>query len=276
MKNYIFLLSLILLFNQAKSQYYYRDILNTGQLQKDILLMKEKNIREVSIKSFDSDGTPSEGFFCEKKISKDFRRTELFTRSDISSASLLTSLFDGQGRIVQITDSSKISVSYTHYNYNSLGKISSILTEVVSSDDDFHSEMKEEHIYFYDDNGYPTEMKRVKNGKDTILILFKTDDKGKVTIEKNSQTGSKYYYYYNDRQLLSDVVLSNEYKDKLVPQYSFEYNSNGQVTQMSNSAEGGGTYNVWKYKYDDGLRSAEKCYAKGRTLLGSVEYNYNP
>lgn len=276
MKKSLILILLVAFFLQGKSQYYYRDILNSQQLQKDIVQLKERKIREVSIKSFDSDGTPSEGFFCEKKISKDFTRTELFTRSDISSASLLTSTFDDQGRILQINDSSKISVSYTRYQYNDQGKVSHILSTVISSDDDFHSEMKEEHVYFYDEKGYPIEMKRVKNGKDTSLILFRTDEQGNVTIEKNTKTGSKYYYYYNNRHLLSDVVLANEYKNNLTPQYSFEYNSNGQITQMSTSAEGGGTYNVWKYKYDDGLRTAEKCYAKGKQLLGSVEYDYNP
>jgi len=274
MKNLLFTLFAVLLLGQARSQYYYHDIINNEQLQKDILSLKDQKIRKVSIMSFEADGSPSEGFFCEKKISKDYGKTELFTRSDISKASMLTSYFDNMGRVIKITDSSNLSVAYTDYLYNASGKVINIISRVISSDDDFHSEMKEEHLYFYDDQGNPSEMKKVKNGKDTTLILFKTDENGNIAIEKDTRTGSKYYYYYNDRHLLTDVVLSNEYKEKLTPQYSFDYNNQGRLTTMRTNSEGGGHYYVWKYAYEDGLRSIEKCYSKGQYLLGSVEYSY--
>lgn len=274
MKSFILVVISITFIGQARSQYYYRDIINISQLQKDILLMKEKKVKLVSIKSFEADGSPSEGFFCEKRISENFTKTELFTRSDLQKASLLTSYFDKDGRVVKISDSSSISVAHTIYSYDAQGRVSHIMSAVISSDDDFHSELKEEHIYIYDEQGNPLEMKRVKNGSDTTLILFKLDDNGNVTIEKITKTGSKYYYYYNNQHLLTDIVLASEYKDKLTPQYAFDYNSEGQLVQMSTNSEGGGHYYIWRYRYDDGLRSIEKCYSKGQFLVGSVEYNY--
>jgi hypothetical protein len=271
-------LNLIILFislaARSQSQYYYKDILNAEQLQKDLKTLKENKVRSISIKSFENDGSPSEGFFCEKNISKDFSRTELFTRSDISAASLLTSFFDKSGRITGTVDSSKLATTKTYYEYNAAGKISKIRSEVRSSDDDFTSEIVEERLYSYDDSGKPAEMKKVKNRKDTLIILFKSDEHGNLAIEKDTKTGSKYYYYYNDQNQLTDIVFTQEFRDKLTPQYSFEYNSAGLVSQMSTSAEGGGDYMVWKYRYDNGLRTSEKCFLKGRQLLGSVEYEY--
>lgn len=272
MKKINLILILALLAASSQGQYYYKDILNAEQLQKDMKTLKENKIRSITLNSFESDGSPSEGFFCEKDIAKDYSRTELFTRSDLSAASLLTSYFDKAGRITGTVDSSNLSTTKTFYEYNAANQVTKIRSVVRSSDDDFTSEIVEERIYNYDASGKPTEMKRVKNGGDTLTILFRTDDQGNVVIEKNTRTGNKYYYYYNDENRLIDIVLTQEMRDQ--PQYSFEYNAAGLVTQMSTSAEGGGDYLVWKYRYDNGLRISEKCYVKGTRLLGSVEYEY--
>lgn len=274
MKKINLLLILALLVLSSQGQYYYKDILNAEQLQKDLKTLKENKIRSITINSFENDGSPSEGFFCEKEIAKDYSRTELFTRSDISAASLFTSYFDKSGRITHTVDSSNISIIKTYYEYNPDNQVIKIRSEVRSSDDDFTSEIAEERFYTYDATGKPAEMKKVKNGTDTLTILFKTDEHGNLAIEKDTRTGSKYYYYYNDQNQLTDIVHTQEFRDKLTPQYSFEYNAAGLITQMSTSSEGGGDYMVWKYRYDNGLRISEKCFVRGTQLLGSVEYDY--
>jgi len=274
MKNLAIALILTVTFGHAGAQYYYREIINVDQMKKDLSLLKEKKIRSIVLKSYEQNGEPSKGFFCEKKIAKDYEKTELFTRSNVSAASLLTSYFSADGKILRINDSSKISVTNTSYQYLPNGKISKVVTEIKSSDEDFTTEATEEHLYDYDENGHLYQMRKVKNGRDTVLIFFKTDDRGNVIIEKDSKTGSKYYYYYNDKHQLIDIALSTEFKIGLNPQFSFDYNFQGALTKMVTTQEGGGSYLTWKYVYDDGLRIAERCYFRGNQLVGSLEYEY--
>src|ERR1700712_4592681 len=84
----------------ADAQYYYKDLVSNKQLLADMAVYRQNKIRTVSLKSFDDDGTESEGFFCEKKISRNYRETSLFTRSDIAAASELDSEFDENGNLL--------------------------------------------------------------------------------------------------------------------------------------------------------------------------------
>lgn len=272
-----FVLSLIFLLPGMclQAQYYYKDIVSSNQLQADMARYKENKVRTINIKSFEDDGSPSEGFFAQKKISKDYSRTELFTRSQISAASLLTSSFNNKGQLLQTHDSSDISVTTNAYQYNSDGKISNIISSIRSRDDDFTSEIHEEHLYSYDEKGRPSKMIRVKNFRDSTIILFATDETGNISIEKDTRSGTKFYYYYDIKNRLTDVVQENDFKIRMHPDYIFEYNNSaGLVSQMTATEEGGNYYYVWKYTYDNGLRVRERCYTKERKLMGTIEYEY--
>jgi hypothetical protein len=255
------------------AQYYYKDIVTNKQATADIAMLKEQKTRFIKVNSFESDGQHSEGFFCEKKITKDYSRVEAMTRSYITGPSLFTSYFD-KGLLYKTVDSSQISVSTSSYEYDEKNNISKITSVIKSSDDDFNNEIKEEHIYTYTENGNPQQMQKVKNGRDTTLILFSLDEKNNVGIEKDTKTGSKYFYYYDSKNRLTDIVHSNDFKQKLLPDYLFEYNNSGQITQMINTEEGGNNYFIWKYLYDNGLRIKEKCYSKQKSLMGTIEYEY--
>lgn len=256
------------------AQFYYRDIISNNQLLTEMSRYKQNKIRTIKIKSIEDDGSESEGFFCEKRLAKDYKKVELFTRSSGSSTSLLTSYFDDKGKLLKTYDSSDISVSTNIYTYNTTGSIKSILSTVKSSDDDFMNEILEEHIYQYNEKNIPEKMIRVKNRLDSTTILFGTDEHGNISIEKDTKNASKYYYYYDAKNRLTDVVHSNDFKPKLLPDYLFEYNAADLLTQMTSTEEGGSDYYVWKYTYDNGLRIREKCYSKERKLMGTIEYEY--
>lgn len=256
------------------AQFYYRDIISNSQLLKEMATYRENKVRNVSIKSYEDDGSESDGFFCEKTITKDYKRTELFTRSNVSGASLFTSWFNNKGQLLQTNDSSAISVSVNTYSYDDQNRIKSILSSVKSSDDDFLNEILEEHIYQYNEKGLPEKMIRVKNKYDSTTILFSADEKNNIGIEKDTKSGSKYYYYYDDKNRLTDIVHSYEFKPGLTADYLFEYNNANQVVQMTSTEEGGSDYYVWKYTYSNGLRATEKCFSKERKLMGKIEYEY--
>ena len=268
-------ITLCLLATGSYAQFYYKDILSNRQIITEMKVFKENKIHHIEIKSFEDNGEPSEGFFCERKISKDYRKAELFTRSDISGSSLFISVFNKEGQLIFTSDSSNIAVSHNDYSYDAQGRISNITSTVRSSDDDFMNEIAEEHIYSYNEQNIPIKMIRVKNRQDSIAILFSTDDHGNVSIEKDSKNGSKYYYYYDAKNRLTDIVHTNEYTTNMLPDYMFEYNGAGQLTQMTTIEEGGKNYFIWKYLYENGLRIKEKVYNKEKKLMGSVEYIYD-
>lgn len=258
----------------SNAQFYYRDIISNNQLLKEMESLRNNRIRSVIVKSFEDNGVESEGFFCEKKLSKDYKRSELFTRSDASAPSLFTSYFNDKGRVIQTRDSSNILLTINNYTYDGENRLLSVSSNIKSSDDDFTTEIQEEHIYTYNSKGIPESMVKVKNKFDSTLILFSTDENNNVSIEKDTKSGNKYFYYYDQLNRLTDVVHSNEFKEKLLPDYLFEYNNAGQISQMTATEEGGSYYYTWRYTYDNGLRIREKCYSKDKRLMGTIEYEY--
>ena len=258
----------------SNAQYYYKDILSNQQLVAEMAQLKEQKIRTVSLNSFEDDGNPSEGFFCEKKISKNYSSVETISRSNITGPSSFVSVFNDKGQLLKTTDSSEISTNTSTYTYTNDGKIKSILSVVRSSDDDFKNEITEEHIYEYSDKGLPVKMIKIKNLNDSSVIMFSNDENNNVGIEKNTKTGDTYYYYYDGKKRITDVVRLNQFSQKMLPDYIFEYNNAGLVTQMTTTEEGSSYYYIWRYTYENGLRVKEKCFSKDRKLLGSIEYEY--
>ena len=258
----------------AEAQYYYKDLVSNKQLLAEMAQLKEQKIRTISVKSFEDDGSPSDGFFCEKRISRNYGTVEMLTRSNVTGASDFTSSFNNKGYLTQTYDSSDISSNTTFYEYDENNRIKSISSTVRSNDDDFTNEITEVHLYYYNDKGLPLKMVRVKNNSDSTTILFSLDEKNNVSIEKNTRSGDTYYYYYDARNRLTDVVRLNPYNQKMLPDYIFEYNNAGLIAQMTTTEEGGSYYFIWKYTYDNGLRIREKCFSKERRLMGTIEYEY--
>ncbi|MEP7142489.1 MAG: hypothetical protein ABI707_06450 [Ferruginibacter sp.] len=260
-----------------KAQYYYKDIISNKQVFAERAALKEQKIRNIMVHSFEGNGETSPGFFCEKKISKDYRRIETYTKSNITGKALLSAYYNERDQLIQTTDSSDLSITTSLYQYDHNGNITGIISNSHSNDDDFATRLVEEHQYTYDEKGRPVKMLRTRNQKDSAIIIFTSDENGNITDENDmSKNGKHYYYYYNDKNRLTDIVKFNVVKDKLLPDLLFEYNSTGQVTQMVSVEEGPNSdYYTWKYVYNDGLRIIEKCFSKEKTLLGYFEYEYN-
>ena len=271
----VFASAVIFVFSfSAGAQYYYKDILSNNQLIAEMAQLREQKIKSISLKSFEDDGSPSEGFFCEKKINRNYTAVETLTKSNVTGASEFTSTFNDKALLLQTLDSSDISSSTSTYTYTGSNKIKSIVSIIRSSDDDFKNEIKEEHIYEYNDKDLPVKMMRIKNNTDSTSFVFSTDDNNNVSIEKNTKTGDTYYYYYDNKNRITDVVRMNQFNQKMLPDYIFEYNNAGLIAQMTTTEEGGSYYFIWRYTYDNGLRIREKCYSKEKRLMGTIEYEY--
>jgi hypothetical protein len=269
---FVFALISVATFN-AKAQYYYKDIISNNQLIAEMAQLREQKIQSINLKSFEDDGSPSEGFFCEKKINRNYTAVETLTKSNVTGASEFTSAFNDKGLLLQTLDSSDISSSTSTYTYTGSNKIKSIVSIIRSSDDDFKNEIREEHIYEYNDKDLPVKMIRIKNNTDSTSYVFSIDDNN-ISIEKNTKTGDTYYYYYDNKNRITDVVRMNQFNQKMLPDYIFEYNNAGLIAQMTTTEEGGSYYFIWRYTYDNSLRIREKCYSKEKRLMGTIEYEY--
>lgn len=258
----------------SKSQYYYKDIITVKQTSADMAAFKESGIRKIKVKSIEPDGEINKDFFCEKRISKDYKTSFLYTRSNNTGKSLMESYFNNTGQLIKTYDSSEFVVSNCVYQYNNEGQLSKTSYTSRSSDDDFINQIVEEHIYEYNDKNLLSRMYRVKNSKDTITILFSNDEKNNIALEKDTRDGSKYYYYYDANNRLTDVVHASQYKEKLIADYIFEYNSSNQIVKMTTTEEGENGYLVWKYTYDGKLKTNEKIFSRGKKLVGQIQYEY--
>ncbi len=279
MTKYFFSVALLIFLTgkQAVAQYYYKDVLSVLQATSEKNIWRQQKIRNVQVHSFEGDGTPSEGFYCEKKISKDYSRIETYTRSTVSKKDLLVTYYNSKGLLEKSSDSSEINSSTTLYDYNDKGDVTSITSFTHSSDEDFSTSLKEVHQYIYNAKGQPEQMLRIRNDRDTTGVLFTLDAKGNVTDEiESGKNGIHYYYYYNTKNQLTDIVKYNAVKGGLRADFSFEYDDEGQTTQMITVEEGPyADYYTWKYVYNEGLKIIEKCFAKSKFLVGYLEYEYD-
>lgn len=270
------LILLTVLSTGTNAQYFYKDIWINQQLIKEFTIIKNENIRIVAVKSFEDDGEPSEDFFCERRTDRSFTKSETISRSNITQQSLLVSYYNERGWLIKTIDSSQTSLSRSEYEYDNKGRIIRITNFTKANDE--AGGITETHQYIYNANGKPEKMIRRKNNADVSTINFSVDDKGNIIDEEEiirGKKGRKYFYYYDDKNRLTDVVHYNERAKRLLPDYMYEYNPQGQIKQMISTEDNISNYFIWKYTYNDRrLRESEKCYSKERRLLGSIQYEY--
>ena len=178
----------------------------------------------------------------------------------------LTNSVDEKSNIFQTTN-------FTYTNNN----LSIILAETFDST--INESLIEEHKYIYNDKGIVMQMLKIKNEADTMLVNFKADTNGNIIEEEWLQAGRKvesYYYYYNSKNQLTDVVRFNKKLGKLLPEMLFEYNENGQLYKLIEIPYGSSNYNVWAYFYlPNGLKDKELIYNKSMELQGKLIYSYS-
>ncbi len=277
-KNLCIITSFILIsftgISNANAQYYYKDIVSTIKGNNEFSILKSGNIKHIKITSFDEKDQPSEGFFCEKKINKNFSKSQLMTNSNITGESLLASDYNSKGDVLKTTTTTPNTTNIVEYTYDTEGNITSIHTSTVADGDS--SGITETHEYFYE-NGKPVKMLRKKNNTLISTITFVADDKGNIIEEDPSGNNNdkKYFYYYDDSNRLTDVVHYNPIAKKLLPDYMFAYANGNEPKQKISVDESGRNYFIWKYAYDDKkLPEIQKCYSKEKQLLGTIQYEY--
>lgn len=275
MAKYIILLLLTAAaFPNLQAQYYYNDIINNKQVLAELSVLKQKKINGVKVISMEATGEETEGFTCQKKINRDFTEVEIYTETSESYPNTFISYFTKTGLLQRTVDSSEAGATTIDYSYDAAGRLVSINSLKRFATDDDAGIVLEKHLYTYDIAGILQQLLIIKNNKDSTLFLFEADESGNVIIEKNARTAEVYYYYYDEKNRLTDIVHRYSYQKKLFTEYSFEYNPEGQMSKMITSEKEGAYYFTWRYDYENGLRINERCYSKEGRIMGSVEYRY--
>ncbi|MFZ1306396.1 MAG: hypothetical protein WAT20_05260, partial [Ferruginibacter sp.] len=256
------------------AQYYYNDIINNKQVLAELAMLKEKKINGVKVTSLEATGEETEGFTCQKKINRDFTEVEIYTSTNETYPNTFISYFTKTGLLQRTVDSSEAGATTIDYTYDAAGRLISINSSKRFATEDDAGVVLEKHLYNYSAAGILEQMVLIKNNRDTTLFLFEADEAGNIIIEKNARTAEVYYYYYDAKNRLTDIVHRYSYQKNLFTEYSFQYNQAGQLAKMVTSEKEGAYFFTWRYVYEDGLRINERCYSKEGRIMGSVEYKY--
>ena len=270
----IILIVLFLAASHAFGQHYYNDLVVTGDIMKKRALYELNKVKSVDFNSFDANAKPIEGFTCSQSVLNNFKQITTTTATALSGSSENTSFFNATGQLIQTIDTAEGNKTTVSYTYNAEKRISEVLSLSVSPG---QFKNKEQHIWFYDKAGKPERMLKIKNDRDTTFIGFVLDANGNVEEEKSLNKGIvvTVYYYYDNKNHLTDIVRYNPRVKKLIPDYIFEYEDDGHLATMLVVPEGTDDYQKWYYSYsEEGLKIADHCYSKSKVLIGKIEYKY--
>ena len=282
--NYTFsaLLAVMLCILPGHAQYYYKDIVVTAQISANYHLLRVNGVQRVqatpsdATHAYSDPANPSqEGVKLEQTVYPGQNLVVTHTKTPESGESWLKAYYDGAGRLIATTDSTDEVITRSVYTYDEAGRLAAISNNSVPRNDPSE---KEVHQWSYTTGGKPVKMVKIKNDHDTTYVALEADENGHPGEEKVTRSrvsiGST-FYYYDSRNRLTDVARFNKKAARILPEYMFEYNEAGQVTQMVVVPEGSSEYQTWKYVYNaGGLKVQEVCYSKQKQLLGKVEYKY--
>ena len=275
MKKLPFLL-LLLLFIHANSQYYYKDLVSAADITRLMKTYTTNNIQKISAKGITPEGSPSSEF---SEMGEVNGTTLKVTTNNNKAISTLKFNFNDRGQLISSVDSAINVKGTSTYTYDANGKIISISNSATDADSSGDFSQTEVHQYIYKD-GKLDKMWRIINKADSLEVRFVTDEHGNVIEERNFRRGvlaDPIYYYYDDRNRLTDIVRFNYKANRLLPDYLFEYDDNDRVIQKITTTSGNNLgYLTWRYLFDEkGLKTKEALFNKDKQLQGRIDYSYN-
>jgi len=269
---------ILFFFSETYAQYYYKDLLAAADIMQQMKTYKANSIRKVTATGITPEGAVSPDFSETQEISPDGTMLKITTRIN-QTVSMLLHRFNEKGMLLSTVDSSAGIVSTTTYSYDVPGKIISISNSIADPDSLGNFSQSELHIYIYK-NDKPEKMWRIINGADSLEIRFTTDDNGNIIEEKSVKKGVEsdpLYYYYDDKNRLTDIVRYNYKVRRLLPDFLFEYDDHNRVIQkITTTSDLNLGYLTWRYLYNDkGLKTKEALFNKEKQLQGRIDYTYN-
>lgn len=281
MKNTILCCAILLLTSSLKAQYYFNDLIGASETARLMKTYLDNKVRTVSATGFDANNVKSTDFLEFHEV-KDNGTTLKITNRAGTSHSVVYHRFDHTGKLVSTTDSAGSQMSTIRYHYDPSGRITRLENKTVDKANEFN--LTETHLWSYTADGKPERMWRILAGTDnpkpdSLEVRFIADDMGntgdEVTYRRSVETG-RLYYYYDDKNRITDIVRYNTKLKKLVPDVLFEYDDNDRIIQkittVSSQMMG---YFIWRYLFDQkGLKTKEALFNNDKQLTGKIDYAY--
>jgi hypothetical protein len=263
----------------ANAQFYYQDIHNTIRTEENLDVLKQNKIAVQWVESLDASMESDDDFRCEREILMNYRKMKSKVQSRSTGYSTMMSYFSAKGNLTKTVDSSQNSTTVINYIRDSASKLTEVY--LVSQDQKSKYQFTETRRYIYDAAGHIIKMIHFHNDRiqDSSIVTFTLNEKGQITEEfesGNNVYSQRIYYKYNDQGLLTDIVRYSPSRQKMLPDYMFDYDAQKRVSQMTTVNGQSANYTVWKYTYTaQGLPDREECYGKKKELLGMIKYKYS-
>jgi len=274
MKNILFPVALMLHLT-VFSQYYYTDLVDARLINDRMKNLAAQKVKSITATGYDAAGAKTSDFNEWQEIDGEKKSLKITSRNG-QQVTRQYYKFDNAYRLVSVTDSSSGIETVTSYSYDNNGNITLIKTIVKDSLQDFSETI--EHQYRYN-GGKPERLLRILNGRDSTEYRFTLEEHKNVADEQLFRRGVGYdrvYYYYDDKNRLTDVVRYNKKAQKLLPTMMFEYDDTGRIIQkLTVVSADNPDYLIWRYLYDaKGLKTKEALFNKNKELTGRIEYTY--
>lgn len=259
-----------------QAQYYYNDIIGTLETNRQMNTYLANKVKTVSAIGYDQRGAKATDFSEFQEVKENGTALKFSSFTNLNKT-VTYSKFDSQGRLIKTSDTSTAIESVTIYEYDVNGRILRVQNATRDSANDFNQ--AEVHHWVYNAAGKPEKMWRVINNTDSLEIQFVTDKDGNTSDEKTFRKGVEtgvIYYYYDDKNRLTDIVRYNTKVKKLLPDILFEYDDNDRVIQkITTTSSINLGYLIWRYVFDDkGLKTKEALFNDDKQLTGKIEYSY--
>ena len=274
MKN-LFCFILLFLFSKTDAQYYYKDLMAADDSKQQMKLFTDNKIQKVISTGYTPNGATTADYDETQEVDAAKRQIRIITILK-RTVTRIHYTFDEKGRLQSISDISLGLKSISEYTYDNNGNITIIKNVISDSLQDFTQ--TEIHTWVYKNNK-PEKMWRTINNADSLEVRFKSDEHGNIIEEQNFKKGKgsdPIYYYYDDKNRLTDIVRYNTKAKRLLPDYLFEYDDANKVIQKITtvSSQNRG-YLTWRYLYNEnGLKTKEALFNKEKQLQGRIDYSY--
>jgi YD repeat-containing protein len=261
----------------TSAQYFYNDILGTGDNKKNFSILQKEKIKKVTVKAYDSQGELIDDFVLYQEIDATKKILTTYSKTNLTDASILEARYNSLGLPVQITDSSEGGSTRTSYEYDSRGLLLQMSSLAIQQEQKENA-VFEKRIYSYSSNQIPVTMMRIKGNTDTMQVVFLPAENGMPGEEQWFKDGNKiesWYYYYDAKNRLTDIVRYNAAAKKLLPDYLFNYDEAGNIVNKVTIVSGTSNFRIWQYRFDErGLKVEESVMDRQRKPEGKLVYEY--
>lgn len=274
---YLFLFFIFLYQQNAFGQYYYRDIVTTGENNAAIASLFNNKVINITATEYNNRGQKNTDFNDWQDVNHRDRIIRQTTRDRLTKTTVYTRV-DEQLRIVDIADTSGGIINNIKYTYNNKSQVTRISKHI--AEPALNTNQTEVYTWEYAADGLPQTMKRIINNSDTTEYRFARDEEGNIGEERqyrlNLPFGQPLYYYYDNENRLTDIVRYNTRIKMLMPELMFEYDENNRViqkTQVVSSVTK--DYIIWRYIFNNaGLKTKEVLFDKNKEQTGRIDYQY--